>query len=129
MNPLTLSFYPPYVTPSHEILPNHAQHQILHPETLSTNATKLTSYAQTDTSAKDSPDWNQIDKKFRRALPDEWYNKRASYRAIIMSVCPQLIKLDGVECERERVKLGKTMAKLAAKKSKVVTGESEFRMN
>lgn len=93
MNPLTLPFYPPYLTaPTPTRLPPHAEHEIL------------------PSSSSSSAEWSALDTKFRQSLPDSWYSKRATYRAIVLSVVPGLRKLDGVVVgSKERGRLGRVL--------------------
>lgn len=100
MNPLTLPFYPPFVSAPNVILPSHSEHQILHP----------------DDSASE-PQWSTIDSKFRKALSNEWYAKRATYRAVVLQTCPGLLSLDGLSCAKERPRLARVVVKLAGRLS------------
>lgn len=102
MNPLTLPFYPPFVSPRSEVLPSHCEYQILHPDD---DSPPLSSSAE-------SQQWTAVDHKFRKALPDTWYFKRASYRAVLLQTVPTLVSLDGIRCERERPKLARVLDKL-----------------
>lgn len=104
MNPLTLAFYPPLVMQdSDEAIPPHADYPIIHP-------------------AEDGPEarsrqWHAIDHRFRKSLPDAFYLKRMTYRALLLEAVPSLECLDGIPCTaRER-------AKLASAMSKMVTGK------
>ena len=50
-------------------------------------------------------DWQQLDSKFRRDLPDASYIGRLAYRGLIMQGCPRIRVLDGVGVsEKERMK-------------------------
>ena len=104
MNPLTLAFYPPFITPPSVLLPSHAEHQIVHPDD---EAVPL---------ALEPRDWPIVDRKFRRALPDEYYFRRASYRAILLQSVPSLVQLDGLDVERERPRLEQVLDRLAARR-------------
>lgn len=98
MNPLTLPFYPPFVNPPSALLPSHSEHQILHPDD--------------DDDAPSTPaDWPAIDSKFRKALPDEWYSKRATYRTVILQTVPSLLKLDGLLVGKERARVVSKLVK------------------
>ncbi|GAA5981011.1 hypothetical protein JCM5350_000011 [Sporobolomyces pararoseus] len=110
MNPITLAFYPPLGPSTETLLPSHREHQILHPDSLP--APPSSSAALTSTSTPAPPDFVALDTKFRKALPDEWYFKRNAYRAALMHAVPTLIKLDGIDCTRERKKLRKVVEKL-----------------
>lgn len=39
-------------------------------------------------------EWQEIDKQFRRSLPDEWYLKRLQYRSDLLQSCPTIQILD-----------------------------------
>lgn len=101
MNPLTLPFYPPFVAAPNvtSILPSHSEHQILHPED----------------GSDAEPQWPAIDAKFRKALSDEWYAKRTTYRAVLLQTCPSMLNLDGLPCAKERPKMARVMKKLAGR--------------
>ncbi|KAI5475630.1 leucine-rich repeat protein [Pseudohyphozyma bogoriensis] len=105
MNPLTLAFYPPLVLQQGDDLPPHSEYRILHPAD--------------DNQIARSRQWSAIDHKFRKALPDAFYLKRMSYRALVLQVVPTLVSLDGIECAKERPKLAKAMSGL------VTTGGEE----
>ncbi|GAA6054530.1 hypothetical protein JCM3770_005831 [Rhodotorula araucariae] len=111
MNPFTLAFYPPLVPPSNSLLPSHAEHRILHPDDLPSS---LSASAIADP-ATHSAAWLALDTKFRRSLPDEWYHRRAAYRAVVMQAVPTLARLDGVDCAKERPRLAGRVEKLARK--------------
>lgn len=113
MNPITLAFYPPLGPVTDSLLPSHREHRILHPDSLpssssSSSSTTTTTFATSST----APDFTTLDSKFRKALPDEWYFKRSAYRAALMHAVPSLIKLDGIDCTRERKKVRKVIEKL-----------------
>lgn len=110
MNPLTLSFYPPFTSPPTTLLPSHAEHQILHPDDEKGATVEGTGR---------SSSWTAIDKRFRRALPDEYYFKRASYRAVLLQVVPTLRRLDGVDCSKERPKLSRVLQKMAERRQEL----------
>ncbi|GAA5913799.1 uncharacterized protein JCM6883_003995, partial [Sporobolomyces salmoneus] len=107
MNPITLAFYPPLGPSTETLLPSHREHQILHPDSLPSSSSSLTS-----TSLQTPTDFAALDTKFRKALPDEWYFKRSAYRAALMQAVPPIIKLDGIDCTRERKKLRKVVENL-----------------
>ncbi|KAK4046693.1 Protein nud1 [Microbotryomycetes sp. JL201] len=94
MNPLTLAFYPPFISPPSVAMPSHAEHQILHPD-------------DEPSPLIEPANWPSIDKKFRRTLPDRYYFKRASYRAVVLHSVPTLVQLDGLNLDRERPKLAR----------------------
>lgn len=110
MNPLTLAFYPPLVPSGEALLPSHAEHRILHPDSLpsSTPPTAL------DDPLNNSSAWLKLDTKFRRSLPDEWYHRRAAYRAVLVQSVPALSRLDGIDVAKERGRLAQKLEKLAA---------------
>lgn len=109
MNPFTLAYYPPLGPPSDSLLPSHAEHRILHPSSLSSLGPEGPSAVVAPTP------WAQLDTKFRRAMPDEWYHRRAAYRAVVLESSPSLVRLDGLDCTKERSKLKRRMEKLAMK--------------
>ncbi|BGP26239.1 leucine-rich repeat protein [Rhodotorula toruloides] len=114
MNPFTLAFYPPLVPPSDSLLPSHSEHRILHPDS-------LPSFIPPDAiadPATHSSAWQTLDTKFRRALPDEWYHRRAAYRAAILQSVPSLVRLDGIDAAKERPKLARRVEKLAMRRSR-----------
>ena len=95
MNPLTLGFYPPAVPkPAHA---PHADYDLASPS------------GEGDSRAAEAgagaDGWAGLDKKFRRALPDEWYFKRATYRMAMLVAGPRLVRLDGLGCAGERAKV------------------------
>lgn len=58
-------------------------------------------------------DWADMDRVFRRNLPDMWYSRRLAYRGRIMRQCPRLRSLDGLEVgEGERRKAGELIDRL-----------------
>ncbi|GAA5943956.1 hypothetical protein JCM10213_009043 [Rhodosporidiobolus nylandii] len=113
MNPFTLAFYPPLVPSSDGLLPSHSEHRILHPDDLPSSVSPA-SVSDPSTSSKA---WQTLDTKFRRALPDEWYHKRAAYRAVVLQSAPALVRLDGIDCAKERPKLARRLEKLAKKQA------------
>ena len=49
--------------------------------------------------------WEEVDRKFRRDLPDGAYMGRLAYRGLVMGKCPGIRMVDGVEVsEKERAK-------------------------
>jgi len=104
MNPITLAFYPPLGPVTDSLLPSHREHRILHPDSLPSSSAVATTSTL--------PDFTALDSKFRKSLPDEWYFKRSAYRAALMHAVPSLIKLDGIDCTRERKKVRKVIEKL-----------------
>ncbi|BGP01818.1 Protein nud1 [Rhodotorula toruloides] len=113
MNPFTLAIYPPLVPPSDSLLPSHSEHRILHPDSLPSS---IPSDAIADPATHSSA-WQALDTKFRRALPDEWYHRRAAYRAAILQSVPSLVRLDGSDAAKERPKLARRVEKLAMRRS------------
>ncbi|BGO93388.1 hypothetical protein NBRC10512_005555 [Rhodotorula toruloides] len=114
MNPFTLAFYPPLVPPSDSLLPSHSEHRILHPDSLPSS---VPSDAIADPATHSSA-WQALDTKFRRALPDEWYHRRAAYRAAILQSIPSLVRLDGIDAMKERPKLARRVETLAQRRSR-----------
>ncbi|GAA6025789.1 hypothetical protein JCM8202_002926 [Rhodotorula sphaerocarpa] len=110
MNPLTLAFYPPVVPSTDGMQPVHAEYRMLHPDSLVTPPEPSTLLDPTASSSA----WSRLDTKFRRALPDEWYHRRAAYRTVLLQSVPTLVKLDGVDAAKERDRLAQRLHKLAA---------------
>jgi hypothetical protein len=64
-------------------------------------------------------EWQEMDAKFRRDLPDEGYLGRLAYRGLIMRACPRMKRLDGIEItEKERTKALHVLAGIARKKKR-----------
>lgn len=105
MNPLTLAYYPPLMIQLADSLPPHADYQILHPDDDQGAVAK-------------SSQWTAVDRKFRKALPDAWYFKRMTYRAVLLQVVPTLVSLDGIDCAKERPRLAKTLGGLAKSRAR-----------
>lgn len=105
MNPLTLAYYPPLMIQPADSLPPHADYQILHPDDDQGAVAK-------------SSQWTAVDRKFRKALPDAWYFKRMTYRAVLLQVVPTLVSLDGIDCAKERPRLAKTLGGLAKSRAR-----------
>lgn len=108
MNPLTLAFYPPLVPTGESLLPAHAEHRILHPDTLPSS----TLPSALDDPVNNSSAWRKLDTKFRRSLPDEWYHRRAAYRAVVLQSVPTLSRLDGIDVAKERGRLAHKLERL-----------------
>jgi hypothetical protein len=54
---------------------------------------------------KKADDWQEMDTKFRRDLPNEAYLGRLAYRGLVMRACSKMRRLDGVDItEKERTK-------------------------
>ncbi|GAA5977618.1 hypothetical protein JCM10908_005039 [Rhodotorula pacifica] len=109
MNPLTLAFYPPLVPSGESMLPAHAEHRILHPDSLPSSIPS----SALDDPVNNSSAWLKLDTKFRRSLPDEWYHRRAAYRAVVLQSVPALTRLDGIDVAKERGRLTHKLEKLA----------------
>ncbi|KAF8909016.1 hypothetical protein CPB84DRAFT_1766683 [Gymnopilus junonius] len=63
-------------------------------------------------------DWQQLDSKFRRDLPDASYIGRLAYRGLIMQGCPRIRVLDGVGVsEKERMKAQKVLEGILGKRN------------
>lgn len=56
--------------------------------------------------------WQQMDKRYRRAMPDEWYLKRVTYRNLILSAAPKLEVLDGIGCTGERERISSALGRV-----------------
>ncbi|GAA5883281.1 hypothetical protein JCM3774_001748 [Rhodotorula dairenensis] len=108
MNPLTLAFYPPLVPTGESLLPAHAEHRILHPDALPSS----TPSSALDDPVNNSSAWLKLDTKFRRSLPDEWYHRRAAYRAVVLQSAPTLGRLDGIDVAKERGRLAHKLERL-----------------
>lgn len=76
LNPLTLSFYAPF-------LPDRKA---------------VTLNARLDEGVSD---WRKADRKHVKTMPDLWYLRRMAYRGAIMQVSPTLRLLDGVKTEEK----------------------------
>lgn len=85
------------------VVASHSEYQILHPDDDDPTPTRLSSQ------------WTAVDRKFRKALPDAWYYKRMTYRAVLLESAKSLMQLDGVECSKERLKLRKVLPELVRK--------------
>jgi len=60
-----------------------------------------------------SPTPEDLDKKYRRGLPDDLYVPRAMWRGLVMERCPAMERLDGLDItEKERVKIKKLLIQL-----------------
>jgi hypothetical protein len=56
-------------------------------------------------------EWQDLDAKFRRGLPDELYAGRLAYRGMLMRACSELKVLDGLKVgEGERTKAEELLA-------------------
>lgn len=101
LNPFTLPFYPPLILQDHsEIVAPHSEYQILHPD-------------DDSVSNPTSHHWPAVDQKFRKALPDLWYFKRMTYRAVMLESAKNLVTLDGIDCKQERNRLPKMLSGLS----------------
>lgn len=100
MNPATLSFYPPLlVEDSTEDGVPHANYRIV---------------------ASRSP-WSDVDTKFRRSLPNQYYLRRATYRAVVLHTCPRLRLLDGLTVSK--ADRGRTAKLLRGLERKISQGQ------
>ncbi|KAG9315536.1 hypothetical protein JVU11DRAFT_3156 [Chiua virens] len=74
-------------------------------------------------------EWQELDAKFRRDLPDEVYVGRMAYRGLVMRACPRIRMLDGVEVsEKERAKANQLLQGIMGKgkiKGRRAGGESD----
>lgn len=67
---------------------------------------------------KGGGEWQELDVKFRRDLPDDGYIGRLAYRGLIMGGCSRLRMLDGVGVtEKERIKADKLLSGLVGKRT------------
>lgn len=95
MNPSTLGFYPPLLVEdaTDDGVP-HATYRIV---------------------SSRAP-WSDVDTKFRKSLPNEYYLRRATYRAVLLHTCPRLRLLDGLLVSKaDRVRMGKLLRGLERK--------------
>ena len=61
--------------------------------------------------------WQELDAKFRRDLPDEAYVGRLAYRGLIMRACRGAKVLDGIQVsEKEREKAEKLLTGILRKR-------------
>ncbi|WVQ62215.1 uncharacterized protein L199_000354 [Kwoniella botswanensis] len=97
MNPSTLSYYFPLLLPSSSSTPQSA---------LDPSSSKGLVGAPASI-------WQSYDSRFRKNLPDEWYSKRLVYRGLVMSTCPNLRRLDGIQIEDGERKKAEQLLKVA----------------
>jgi hypothetical protein len=61
--------------------------------------------------------WQELDAKFRRDLPDEAYVGRLAYRGLIMRACKDVRVLDGIQVsEKEREKAERLLTGILRKR-------------
>ena len=61
--------------------------------------------------------WQELDAKFRRDLPDEAYVGRLAYRGLIMRACRAVKVLDGIQVsEKEREKAERLLTGILRKR-------------
>ena len=61
--------------------------------------------------------WQELDAKFRRDLPDEAYVGRLAYRGLVMRACREVKTLDGIQVsEKEREKAEKLLTGILRKR-------------
>jgi hypothetical protein len=61
--------------------------------------------------------WQELDAKFRRDLPDEAYVGRLAYRGLIMRACRDVKVLDGIQVsEKEREKAERLLTGILRKR-------------
>ncbi|KAK8865912.1 hypothetical protein IAR55_001060 [Kwoniella newhampshirensis] len=111
MNPSTLSYYFPLLLPistQSALDPSKSQNQ--DPDRTITPSSTGTNVVNAGAAPVLASTWTNYDSRFRKKLPDEWYSKRLVYRGLIMRLCPNLEKLDGVEVhDGERRKAGELL--------------------
>lgn len=126
MNPSTLGYYlplfipPPVPTKSTESSKNHLKPQthpnktgvlLGRPNGTMSNLSRLHT-SQSFFHQPESENWQEMDREFRRNLPDTWYGRRLLYRGVVMRQLEGLRKLDGVDVgEGERKKAGALLLK------------------
>lgn len=108
MNPLTLGFYPPTVPK-----PPHASHDDYNP---APPAEREATGEQLSQAGQEADSFGALDKRFRRALPDAWYFRRAAYRMAVLVAGPRVVRLDGVECAGERGRVKGVYEKMVARR-------------
>lgn len=58
-------------------------------------------------------EWESLDEKFRRRLPDELYAARLVYRGLLMRACGRLKRVDGLNVSvGERIKAGELLGRI-----------------
>jgi len=61
--------------------------------------------------------WQELDAKFRRDLPDEAYVGRLAYRGLVMRACRDVKVLDGIQVsEKEREKAERLLTGILRKR-------------
>ncbi|WVW82275.1 hypothetical protein I302_104281 [Kwoniella bestiolae CBS 10118] len=103
MNPSTLSYYFPLLLPSSPSTPQSA----LDPSSSISGKGIVGAPAST---------WQSYDSRFRKNLPDEWYSKRLVYRGLVMSTCPNLKRLDGIQIEEGERKKAEELLRAALRR-------------
>lgn len=112
MNPGTLGFYLPLFIPL-QASTSHTRPALVRPNKtailLGRPNTTLSASTRTSTSIfvqqESGSDWTEMDREFRKNLPDAWYAKRMIYRGGVMAVCGRLRVFDGLDVgEAERRK-------------------------
>lgn len=119
MNPSTLGYYlplfipPPVSTDSSSSGKSHLKPQshpnktgvlLGRPNGTMSNISRLHA-SQSFFHQAENENWQEMDREFRRNLPDTWYGRRLLYRGVMMRALGGLRKLDGVEVgEGERRK-------------------------
>lgn len=117
MNPKTLGYYlslfiPPHTTPAPSrpslVRPNKTA--VLLGRAFGPNATLTSSTRTFFTQQEIGADWAEMDKAFRKNLPDSWYTRRLVYRGKVMRDVKGLRVLDGLEVgDGERKKAGELL--------------------
>lgn len=95
MNPCTLHFYLPIVTPQTALAPERS--------------------ASTEIKARsgDEKVWSKMDASFRNTLPDAWYCKRLTYRSLIAMACTSVTNIDGLEVTEAELRKGRSLIERA----------------
>lgn len=89
MNPCTLGLYPPVLIKGLEPVPH--------------------SEDPAGSSFGGPQSWENLDSKYRRDLPDEYYVRRLAYRALIMKANPNVKLLDGISISNKERKKALTL--------------------
>jgi hypothetical protein len=70
-----------------------------------------------DSGKHSSWQWQELDAKFRRDLPDEAYVGRLAYRGLVMRACRGVKVLDGIQVsEKEREKAERLLTGILRKR-------------
>lgn len=110
--PLTVTFY----APTAEVMDEQAPHSAFQ----LASSTDSNGKFKTDSKAEQ---WVTIDERFRASLSDEWYQRRTTYRAFVITAARALFLLDGVPTRKERPRYEALVREWHEKKSVSNTAE------